>query len=70
MEISEDVLKIDKKLVTMKRGFCDHFLTKIKISNHLMETEIPIFRQVVVTIVLAESDTPIRLQIERSTLQS
>ena len=33
---------------------------------HLMETGIPIFRQVVVTIVVAENDTPVRLQIERS----
>ena len=33
MEISRDVLKIDKKLVTTKRGSCDHFLTKIKISD-------------------------------------
>ena len=31
MEISEDVLKIDKKLVTTKRWSCDQFLTKIKI---------------------------------------
>ena len=31
MKISEDVLKIDKKLVTTKRGSCDQFLTKIKI---------------------------------------
>ena len=31
-----------------------------------MEMEILIFRQVMVTIVVAESDTPIRLQIERS----
>ena len=31
MEISEDVLKIDKKLVTTKRGSCDQFLAKIKI---------------------------------------
>ena len=31
-----------------------------------METGIPIFRQVEVTIVVAENDTPIRLQIERS----
>ena len=31
-----------------------------------METGIPIFRQLVVTIVVAENDTPIRLQIERS----
>ena len=30
MENSEDVLKIDKKLVTMKRGSCDQFLAKIK----------------------------------------
>ena len=30
MEISEDVLKIDKKLVTTKIGSCDQFLTKIK----------------------------------------
>ena len=31
-----------------------------------MGTGIPIFRQVVVTIVVVENDTPIRLQIERS----
>ena len=31
-----------------------------------METGIPIFRQVEVTIVVAENDTPIRFQIERS----
>ena len=33
MEILEDVLKIDKKLVTMKRVSCDQFLTKLKFSN-------------------------------------
>ena len=33
VEISEDVLKIDKNLMTIKRGSCDHFLTKIKISD-------------------------------------
>ena len=33
MEILEDVLKNDKKLVTTKRGSCDQFLTKIKISD-------------------------------------
>ena len=33
VEISEEVLKIDKNLVTTKRGSCDHFLTKIKISD-------------------------------------
>ena len=31
-----------------------------------METGIPIFRPMVVTIVVAENDTPIRLQIKRS----
>ena len=31
MEISEDVLKIDKNLVTTKTRSCAHFLTKIKI---------------------------------------
>ena len=31
-----------------------------------METEIPIFRQVMVTIIVAENDTPIRLQIKKS----
>ena len=31
-----------------------------------MKTGIPIFRQVMVTIVVAENDTPIRLQIKRS----
>ena len=30
MENSEDVLEIDKKLVTLKRGSCDQFLAKIK----------------------------------------
>ena len=33
MEISEDVLKNDKKLVTTKRGSCDQFLTKLKFSD-------------------------------------
>ena len=32
MENSKDVLKIDKKLVTTKRGSCDQFLAKIKFS--------------------------------------
>jgi hypothetical protein len=27
------MLKIDKKLVTTKKGFCDQFLAKIKFSN-------------------------------------
>ena len=31
VEFPEDVLEIDKNLVTTKRGSCDHFLTKIKI---------------------------------------
>ena len=31
VEFSEDVLEIDKDLVTTRRGSCDHFLTKIKI---------------------------------------
>ena len=33
VEISEDVLKNDKKLVTTKRGSCDQFLTKLKFSD-------------------------------------
>ena len=33
MENLEDVLKIDRKLVTMKRGSCDQFLAKIKFSE-------------------------------------
>ena len=33
MENSEDMLKIDKKLVTLKRGSCDQFLDKIKFSE-------------------------------------
>ena len=35
-----------------------------------METGIPIFRQVEVTIVVAENDTPIRLQIEPCNLST
>ena len=30
MENSEDVLKIDKKIMTTKRGSCDQFFAKIK----------------------------------------
>ena len=33
VENSEDVLKIDKKLMTMKIGSCDQLLTKIKFSE-------------------------------------
>ena len=33
VENLEDVLKIDKKLVTMKRGSCDQFFAKIKFSE-------------------------------------
>ena len=33
VENLEVVLKIDKKLVTTKRGSCDQFLAKIKISE-------------------------------------
>ena len=33
MENSEDVFKIDKKLVTTKIGSCDQFLAKIKFSE-------------------------------------
>ena len=33
VKILEDVLKIDKKLVTTKRGPCDHFLTNLNFSN-------------------------------------
>ena len=35
-------------------------------TDMIMGTGIPIFRQVEVTIVVTENDTPIRLQIERS----
>ena len=33
VENSEDVLKIDKKPMTKKRGSCDQFFAKIKISE-------------------------------------
>ena len=33
VENSEDVLKIDKKLMTTKIGSCDQFFTKIKFSE-------------------------------------
>ena len=33
VEFSENLLKIDKNLVTMKRESCDHFLTNLKILN-------------------------------------
>ena len=33
MEFSENWMKIDKNLVTTKRGSCDHFLINLKIPN-------------------------------------
>ena len=33
VEFSENLLKIDKNLVTTKRGSCDHFLTNLKFLN-------------------------------------
>ena len=33
VEFSENLLKIDKNLVTTKKGSCDHFLTNLKFSN-------------------------------------
>jgi hypothetical protein len=33
VEFSENLLKIDKNLVTTRRGSCDHFLTNLKILN-------------------------------------
>ena len=33
VEFPEDVLEIDKDLVTTKRESCDHFLTNLKISD-------------------------------------
>ena len=33
MEFLENLLKIDKNLVTTKRGSCDHFLTNLKFLN-------------------------------------
>ena len=33
VEFSENWMKIDKNLVTTKRGSCDHFLANLKIPN-------------------------------------
>ena len=33
MEFSKNLLKIDKNLMTTKKGSCDHFLTNLKFSN-------------------------------------
>ena len=33
VEFLENWMKIDKNLVTTKRGSCDHFLTNLKIPN-------------------------------------
>ena len=41
MENSEDMLKIDKKLVTMNRGSCDQFLAKIKFLNLVVLNKYP-----------------------------
>ena len=51
---------------TQNQGIKVNLTVYLSSDYHLMETGIPIFRQVMVTIVVAENDTPIRLQIERS----
>ena len=51
---------------TPNKGINVNLMVYLSSDYHLMETGIPIFRQVEVTIVVAENDTPIRLQIERS----
>ena len=33
VEFSENLIKIDKNIVTTKRGSCDHFLTNLKFLN-------------------------------------
>ena len=43
-----------------------NLMVYLSFDYHLMGMGIPIFRQVAVTIVVAENDTLIRLQIERS----
>jgi hypothetical protein len=45
VENSEVVLKVDKKLVTTKRGSCDQFLAKINFSDpsKAMDERIQIF---------------------------
>ena len=41
VENSEVMLKIDKKLVTTKRGSCDQFLAKIKFPNPVVLNKYP-----------------------------
>jgi len=41
MENLEDVHKIDKKLVTLKRGSCGLFLAKIKFLNPVVLNKYP-----------------------------
>ena len=41
VENLEDMLKIDKKLVTTKRGSCDQFLAKIKFLNPVVLNKYP-----------------------------
>ena len=41
VENSKDMLKIDKKLVTTKRGSCDQFVAKIKISEQVKLNKYP-----------------------------
>ena len=41
MENLEDMIKIDKKLVTTKRGSSDQFLAKIKFLNSVVLNKYP-----------------------------
>ena len=51
---------------TQNKGINVNLMVYLSSNYHLMGTWILIFRQVQVTIVVAENDTPIRLQIQRS----
>ena len=64
VENSEVVLKIDKKLVTMKRGSCDQFLAKIKFSEPGKAEKVPR------VIVLAAGLLPFQVQDVSSDVNS
>ena len=64
MKNSEDVLKINKKLVTTKRGSCDQFLAKIKFSEPGKAEKVPR------VIVLAAGLLPFQVQDVSSDVNS
>ena len=66
LALSGERLALSSLVLVLSRFRVAHRLVGLVAEAQVMGTGIPIFRQVEVSIVVADNDTPIWLQIERS----